>query len=154
MSKIFAFGDLHLGHEKVTIARGFNSVDEHDNLIIKNYRELVTKHDKVYFLGDVCFKREKLILLEKLPGYKELVMGNHDKFPIQDYLKIFHRISGSVQRGGIIFTHIPIHPSELTCNGGRYERNIHGHKHDSPSLGDEYICLSLEKTNMKPVVIC
>lgn len=44
--------DLHLGHEKVAKIRGFDSVAEHDSVIVKQLSGLVTG-DQVWVLGDI-----------------------------------------------------------------------------------------------------
>ena len=33
--------------------RGFNSIKEHDEQIIKNWNEIITEEDEIYILGDL-----------------------------------------------------------------------------------------------------
>ena len=53
--KIWFTSDTHFGHIKDFLwsPRGFNSIEEHDEIIIKNWNELVAPEDEVYHLGDV-----------------------------------------------------------------------------------------------------
>lgn len=82
MGKIWLTSDLHLGHDRNFIwgPRGFNSVEEHDETIIKNWNELVSPDDEVWCLGDLmlgdnytgCQK------LNQLAGKIYILAGNHD----------------------------------------------------------------------------
>lgn len=86
--------DLHLGHENIAILRGFKNADEHDAAIVENFNQLVGKRDKLFILGDVAWKKEKLKLLAKIPGVKELIIGNHDTFSTQSFLQYFNKVHG------------------------------------------------------------
>ena len=48
MSSIYITADLHLGHEKVALARGFTTVAEHDRVIIDNINSVVHKRSCLY----------------------------------------------------------------------------------------------------------
>lgn len=82
MGKIWLTSDLHLGHNRDFIwgPRGFNSVEEHDETIIKNWNKLVSPDDEVWCLGDLmlgdnytgCQK------LNQLAGKIYILAGNHD----------------------------------------------------------------------------
>ena len=85
--KIFLTSDLHLLHDREFIwkARGFNSVDEMDEEIIRRFNETVGPEDTVYILGDVTLgggSQEVLekakTLIERLNGSLYLIRGNHD----------------------------------------------------------------------------
>lgn len=67
MSAVYFLSDLHLGHKNICKFRtGFNSVEEHNALIKENYHKRVTKRDTVYFLGDVAFDEDHLLMQEAL----------------------------------------------------------------------------------------
>lgn len=85
--KIFLTSDLHLLHDREFIwkARGFNSVDEMDEEIIRRFNETVGPEDTVYILGDIALgggSQETLekakSLIERLNGSLCLIRGNHD----------------------------------------------------------------------------
>lgn len=166
MSEIFFTADLHFGHAKVAGARGFISPEQMSNVLVENYNHFVTKHDKVYILGDVAWTTKGLDYLRQLNGYKVIVMGNHDYKMARKYLEIPNvRIEGVCQKTigdyNTVLTHIPIHPSEFY----RWDVNIHGHLHDKQvmqprnELGfiggripdSRYINVSLEQYQLKPV---
>ena len=82
MNKIYFCSDLHLCHNKPFIyePRGFSSVQDMNETIIKNFNEVMDWTDKLYILGD-CFlnnNEEGLKLMKRLPGEKYIIYGNHD----------------------------------------------------------------------------
>jgi len=54
--RIFVTSDLHLGHQREFVwkARGYNSIQEHDNGVIQILNETVRPNDILLFLGDFC----------------------------------------------------------------------------------------------------
>lgn len=54
--KIWFSSDFHLGHQRdfVWKARGYNSVQEHDDGLINSLNETVGANDILFFLGDFC----------------------------------------------------------------------------------------------------
>ena len=80
--KVWFTSDLHLGHDKEFIwkARGFNSVGEMNETIIKNLQETVGENDYLYILGDLCLcpSEEAKYWLAQIPGKVHVIVGNHD----------------------------------------------------------------------------
>lgn len=78
--------DTHFYHNKLSeyCGRPANFTD----LIVENWKKLVNPEDTVYHLGDLGFhkKREVIDLCKELPGYKILILGNHDRFPLARYM--------------------------------------------------------------------
>jgi calcineurin-like phosphoesterase family protein len=74
----FFSADHHLFHNKEFIwkARGFSSVWEMDEVLLKQWNETVKPNDIVYYLGDMSFHPEKY--LPGLNGRIHYIMGNHD----------------------------------------------------------------------------
>ena len=82
MGKIWLTSDLHLCHDKEFIykPRGFHSVDEMNEQIIKNFNEVVDWDDDLFILGD-CFlnnNEEGMSYMQRIPGKKHIIWGNHD----------------------------------------------------------------------------
>ena len=78
---IFIVSDLHLGHSKDFIygARGFESVEDMNEAIIRKWNEVVGEEDDVFVLGDLVMgSLENVLLLEELNGRIHIVRGNHD----------------------------------------------------------------------------
>ena len=80
---IFFTSDLHIGHNKDFIwqARGFNSIEEHDTTILKNWNSIITPDDTVFILGDLCMSGNEYEwnrIYKCLNGHIKFVHGNHD----------------------------------------------------------------------------
>ena len=94
---IFLASDLHLGHANILTflddegnrIRPFNSIAEHDEILTQNWNKVVRPSDKVYVLGDVCFKNAHLELIGRLHGTRILIKGNHDELKPSQYLNYF-----------------------------------------------------------------
>ena len=74
MSRVFFISDLHFGHKNIM---GFAGQYRHGDTYIENIHEtiklwnsVITKQDKVYILGDVCFHMEYLDVLGEMAGRK------------------------------------------------------------------------------------
>jgi len=89
---IFFTSDLHFGHDREFIfkPRGFNSIDEHDEVIINNWNNVVDKDDIVYILGDIIMGDQDsgIKKFAKLNGKKIIIRGNHDTDnKVEKYIK-------------------------------------------------------------------
>ncbi len=143
----FTISDLHFGHENIrkfyydeggvdrlvrpdirtgTWLNQFRDLEDHDDFLIQQWNDTVPDNATVYVLGDVAINRAKgMHKLARLNGRKILVPGNHDIFPAKEYLKYFDDVRAYIVRNGCIFSHIPVHTSQLE----RFVMNIHGHLH-------------------------
>ena len=175
MSKTWLYADPHFFHEGVcrftrydgSPLRPWDDAEQMSEDMINSYCELVSPEDRVYFLGDVAMNRRALDkALPRLPGRKVLVKGNHDIDKLSYYSQYFDDIRACVVKKGFIMTHIPIHPESLA----RWSVNIHGHLHanvvrkevtvfqddhtETEFVPDNrYICVSVEHTDFKPVLL-
>ena len=81
MSQIWFTSDTHFGHDRSFIwgPRGFNSVEEMNEEIIRRWNSVISKDDIVYHLGDVMLgDNEKGIeYLKQLNGNIYIALGNH-----------------------------------------------------------------------------
>ncbi|MBQ7899555.1 MAG: hypothetical protein IJ307_06835 [Bacteroidales bacterium] len=86
MNRIYFTADLHIGHTNILKHqpdRPFATEPDstlHDEYMIDLWKSTVDKKDLIYILGDLTFLKSDSArkLLEKLPGRKYLVQGNHD----------------------------------------------------------------------------
>lgn len=80
MSKIWFTSDTHFGHDNIIryCKRGFKNIEEMDKKLIQTINSRVKKGDKVFHLGDFCFKNKAVNYLDKLNGQYIIVCGNHD----------------------------------------------------------------------------
>lgn len=56
--------------------RGFNSIQEHDEQIIKNWNEIITDEDEIYILGDLMLNDNEygLKCLKQLKGKIHVIL--------------------------------------------------------------------------------
>lgn len=150
MGRILYISDTHFGHTNMALNRGFSSAEEMDEHIVQKWNSKVLKKDTVWILGDVTMEKANYEILSRLNGYKKVVLGNHDKPQhIPKLLQYVNSVCGMYKKGGYIFTHCPIHESELD----RFHRNIHGHVHENSLDDDRYINVSCEVVDYTPKLI-
>jgi calcineurin-like phosphoesterase family protein len=170
MSEVFFIGDTHFGHRGIIEFsetkpfRPFATIEEHDAELVCRWNSIVAPKDTVWHLGDFCFGKRNLEIAAQLNGNKKLVMGNHDMYATEDYLRYFTRLAGVVEYKGLVLSHAPLHESQFA----RWYMNVHGHMHThqvmrvrmskdggSVSFGKEpdprYVCVSAEQVNLTPV---
>lgn len=79
---IYYTADQHFGHSNIIrfCDRPFVTVAKMDEVLIKNWNNIVSDHDIVYILGDLVFRSDKhaSYYLDRLKGVKHLILGNHD----------------------------------------------------------------------------
>lgn len=135
--------DTHFGHTNVIKYenRPFETVEEMDEALIKNWNQKVKANDEVYILGDFSFyKAEKTMdILKRLNGKKYLIRGNHDYYlddknfdktlfeSINDYLSI------KDNKNIICMFHYPIAVWDRMHYGSIH---LYGHIHSKMELVD------------------
>tara|TARA_B100000768_G_C11191024_1_gene337348 strand:- start:89 stop:580 length:492 start_codon:yes stop_codon:yes gene_type:complete len=157
MQKIFVISDLHFSHLNMALRRGFDNIEDHDNHIVEKWNSVVNSKDTVWILGDITMeKSEPYHLIDKLMGFKNVILGNHDRPQhISKLLNHVNKVCSSWTKSGNILTHIPIHTRELES---RYRKNIHGHLHEH-NIKDEsldvfdnrYFNVSCEQLDYTPI---
>lgn len=79
---IYFTSDLHFCHDREFLyqPRGFKSVYEMNEAIVKNWNEIVQPEDDVYILGDLMLNDNEtgLKLIKSLKGNIHIILGNHD----------------------------------------------------------------------------
>lgn len=143
----YYIGDLHFFHENIIKhdfnngGRKFNSIEEHDNLIIENINKVVTPQDNLYFLGDISWGNiEQTIEMLKRINCKNLFAckGNHDR-TLKDgrVKKMFQGIYEikQIEDNGrqIIMSHFP---QMMWTGQHRGVYHIYGHLHNSQEESD------------------
>jgi calcineurin-like phosphoesterase family protein len=126
-----------------------------NKVLLRAWRSTVKNSDTIINLGDVSLKLSKEYLTEvihHLPGYKILVMGNHDrKKPVRWWLDVgFNEVYPHpvVYEGKYILSHAVVD----IFKGSRFI-NFHGHIHNLESGISNCINVSVEKIGYKPVLL-
>jgi len=87
--------DLHLNHNKDFIykPRGFSSIYEMNETIIKNFNKVVAADDNLFLLGDIFlgFPEEGIKLFHQLPGNIYLIWGNHDTEHRKELMSFYYK---------------------------------------------------------------
>lgn len=173
MPETFFISDTHFGHANIIQflnddggrIRPFDTIEDMDERMVTLWNERVRSQDRIYHLGDVVMNRRCLKILDRLNGKKVLIKGNHDIFPLKDYLPYFEDIRAYkvFSAHSLICSHIPVHTCQLE---GRWVLNAHGHLHQkmvmmgNASQADvatakdpRYRNVCVEHTNYAPVTL-
>lgn len=153
MPEIFLASDTHFGHHKIlefeSMHRPFDTIEQHDEVLIDRWNKTVGPNDIVWHLGDIAFNKRHPDVLAELNGKMDtLILGNHDWKHVSKYLQYFTNVYAMKQKYDMIFTHIPIHASQMEY---RWEYNVHGHIHGYTIDDKRYINISYEHTNLTPI---
>jgi len=155
-SNTWVISDTHFFHEN--IGRYCNRPENWQELIIKNWNDLISPCETVLHLGDFSFgKRSNFdLLIEQLHGKIILIRGNHDRLSRLRYEArgvtivnepIYVELDEKMK---IVFSHWPVVPLDDGVI------NIHGHIHNSPPppegsvLGLNHINMSVEVRDYRP----
>lgn len=164
---IYFTSDMHFGHKNIIkhTGRPFYSVEEMDNVLVRNWNRKVGVYDEIYILGDVSMKGAEYVqeILMKLNGQKYLVRGNHDKFTDQKefdndifvWVKDYYELTYQNER--FILFHYPI---EEWNQFFRDAIHLHGHQHNHEEYNYQNLGKGLRRfdvgvdaNNMFPVSI-
>lgn len=160
--QIWISSDHHLGHDNMykftaddglRIRREFETREQGEEYMLDMHNERVKSGDHWYCLGDIVMPKSKWALkkVQLFNGHRRLVLGNHDILPVQQYIAAgFQKVFGSRKIGGLVLSHIPIHPASIPhwCVG-----NVHGHIHRQASPEGKYFNACVEMIGYTPVPI-
>ena len=171
MGKIYITSDLHFEHDKsfIYLPRGFNSIEEHDKTIIRNWNSIINSYDDVYILGDLILGNTEsgIKKIKQLNGNLHIIRGNHDtNNRIKEYFKIdniksYLGYSNILKYKKYIFylSHYPSITSNYDEDKQLYKQiiNLCGHSHCNDRFQDMekgliYHC-ELDAHNCKPILI-
>lgn len=156
---IWLWSDLHFGHTNIIkfSNRPYPDTVEMDEALIQNFKNVVGPDDVSIWVGDVSFRgtEETKRILYRLPGYKILVVGNHDiekKKRIKPMTFDEVHIVYNLEMAGIkvAFTHYPMDNLPDGWVG------VHGHVHIGGHHADEvkstsHINVNCEFWDYKPI---
>lgn len=155
--KVFVTADTHFNHENIIkyCNRPFKSVEEMDDIMLKNWNRTVSNNDVVIHLGDLYLgkKSEARKFLPKLKGRKILILGNHDHWSESFYRECgFETVSRFpiVYNNFFLMSHAPLQLSETTPYF-----NCYGHVHNDEKFHDTATskCFSVERINYTPYLL-
>lgn len=142
----YYIADMHLGHKNALIfdERPFDSVEEMNETIIRNWNSKVNDDDDVWILGDFCYRSEKdpSFYLKQLKGHKHLLIGNHDKATLKSnsalrYFESVEHLQHIKDREyNVILCHFPLATWNAIRRGSYH---IYGHIHNDRNAVFEYM---------------
>lgn len=155
--KVFLISDTHFNHANIIkyCNRPFASVEEMNEILIKNWNETVSKNDVIIHLGDVALGSKDLLemIIPRLNGKKILIKGNHDTYSDDFYKKIgFDTVSKFpiLYDGFYLLSHEPLILSETTPYF-----NYYGHVHNDEKYIDNATskCVCVERIGYRPFLL-
>lgn len=139
--KIFFTSDTHFGHENILkyCQRPFDSIEEHDEELIRRWNEKVPEDGIVFHLGDFAFGTSARIqnILDRLNGKIYFIVGNHDWRVIDDkhkkrFEEFTQQMSIEIGNNQIILNHYPLLTFAGAWKGFNATWQLFGHVHTSP----------------------
>ncbi len=134
---IYFTSDLHFGHAGImkSCGRPFESVDEMNKTLIRNWNAWVSPYDEVYILGDLTMQAPNRAeeYLKQLNGRKYMITGNHDTFLFKDnfdtslfeWVKTYYELHYKDEL--FVLFHYPILEWRKSLYGSYH---LHGHQHN------------------------
>lgn len=154
--KVWLTADPHFGHEAVRVKSGrpWANTDRMDNALLKNMNRVVGPSDLFIIAGDLTlFGKSKANyvekIIERMPGIKILVLGNHDRFKPQWYIdRGFAMVTTSlVLPGGVLVIHDPsaaeVWPADRIV--------LHGHVHRLWRVLENVVNLAVDLHDFSPL---
>lgn len=138
---IYFTSDLHFGHSKDFLwqPRGFNSSQEHDLAILKNFNDKVIDTDDVYILGDLMLENNDygLNLIKQLHGHLHIIIGNHDTNSrielykqLPNVVEITYATIIKIGKQSYYLSHYPTYTANYDDKPyHNHLINLHGHTH-------------------------
>lgn len=150
-SKLFFSSDFHFQHKNLCLGcslwenksgcRPFNSIQEHDSIILDNINDTVGENDVLFHLGDFAFgKKENIPELRKKINCKSIIScrGNHDVSIDNYYKNLFDdfqdRYSFYIGKQYLICDHYALQVWENNHNGAIM---LHAHSHNNIDHKDD-----------------
>lgn len=164
---IYIASDWHFNHNKNFLyePRGFSSVEEMNQELIKRHNKIVNKNDIVYVLGDLCLGGEESLeknkqLIESMNGKLYIAIGNHCTNKRIEMYKTLKNVEAvdygfrlSYKKMTFWLTH---YPTIVVNYDDKPNYNIHGHTHDTVHFHKEWphcFDVSPETNNCYPMAL-
>lgn len=151
----YLISDNHFNHESIIAyeERPFKDVNDMTEQMIYEWNEMISDKDEVYVLGDFAWGNKENVsnIISRLNGRKILVMGNHDRSRTAKWWMdagFDVAVNGGIILDGFyLLSHEPMH---LTKSMPYV--NIHGHIHSQKMEGNQYVNVSVEQINYRPIL--
>ncbi len=144
MPKTWVTSDLHFNHDRGFLyePRGYKSVGEMNENILKNYNEVVSDEDTVFILGDLTLNdlESAKSYLTKLKGHITVIRGNHDSNQRVEFYKqmgweVYDALRIKYKKLNFFLCHYPTITANLETES-MYQTTIclYGHTHQQTNF--------------------
>ncbi|MGI6177498.1 MAG: metallophosphoesterase family protein [Eubacterium sp.] len=151
--KIWLISDTHFNHDKdfIVAKRGYPSVAEMNEDIIRKWKAAISPEDEVYHLGDVFLgdDTEGMQILNSLPGRIHIIIGNHDN---KNRISLFENAENVVsvkpidwlewEGSDVLLCHYPTpnnEQDELIRHSRKMPKyTLYGHTHQTVSFLEDF----------------
>lgn len=129
--------DTHFGHANIIrhCRRPFETVEEMNDVMIKNINDRVKSSDRLYVLGDFAFRGAKpKEYLDRL-NCKQVVLirGNHDTKDIEGFYGVHDYLRIKAHGHKIILFHYPMLSWDCSFHGSiSFFGHVHGNLNNDP----------------------
>jgi len=154
IQNVFLISDTHFNHEKIGIY--CDRPKDWQNIIIRNWNNIVNKNDVVLHLGDFGFgsKERVLEIRNELNGEIYMIKGNHDRHSVGWYgdigITMYKKpFTVYIKDEPYLFSHA-VKPCKYNIIG------INGHWHNKSSFvtiinNNPHVNISVEQINYTPI---
>lgn len=157
--KIWFASDHHFDHNNIMkyANRSFANVDHMNEHMINQHNAVVANDDVVILGGDIafCATNKANDFLNRMNGYKILIIGNHDwerktgalrKYAVDEIYMSYYLEVGSKK---MLITHVPFQSPVMMTDTSLI--NLHGHIHDKKIDHPRFVNFCVEHLDYKPV---
>jgi len=158
MPNIWFTSDTHYGHAKVIqySNRPFKSVEEMEDIMVKDFNRFVGPKDVTYHLGDFAFLNTGGVqrVRSRLNGTIHLIKGNHDykwsKTAFQAFDSVENLRELKIDGTSVVLCHFPIENWHKKHYGSYH---LHGHSHGfTPfQVGQHRMDVGVDCQDYKPI---
>lgn len=146
---IYFTSDTHFNHDREFVygPRGFESIQDMNETLIKNWNETVGPEDDIYVLGDFFLGADYDYInevLNKLNGHIHLVVGNHDtpskitRYTSWDNIvEIADALRLRYKKKEFFLCHYPVFTASLEQDPNRAVINLFGHTHSKEKFYED-----------------
>ena len=159
MHNIWFTSDTHFGHDAIRkyCHRPFETVQEMDEIIIKNWNSKVRQTDIVYHLGDFAFGNSDIVkkYRSRLLGKIHLILGNHDyKNKVYRLTSLFSSINDILE---VRYNNLSInlcHYKMCVWNKSHFNSyQLYGHSHGMLTPTGKQMDVGMDCNNFTPIPI-
>lgn len=152
---IYFTSDNHYNHFNIIryTNRPFKSIEEMNNVMIKNWNSIVTNKDIVYYLGDFGLSSKKVLkdIFDQLNKKKViLIKGNHDKCDTSmreiGFSEVHKYMDISFYGKKFFLSHVPF-------SSYYFDAMICGHVHNTFRINGNIFNVGVDVNNFYPISI-